>query len=521
MSLQDRPVLLIDCQTTGMHPRTGRLLGIAWTVARADSADAAKIRSFLVKIPEGEEIPKRVSAITGIGPEDMRNAVEPAEVLEALLEDVQALGEDPWAVIHYAQFEKAFLEDLFRKHGITNLPFRILCTHQIAKKVFSRLPSQNIRGLSGHFGAKWEEFKRATSHVEATAIIWKGTSAELASRGIENFDEVGPWLKNQPKTKAEPYEYRIDRLKRLELSKSPGIYRMLSKTGEVLYVGKATSLKDRVNSYFRGRKGRDKRKLEMLAQVWDLEVVECPTPLEAALMETDEIKKLNPPYNVSLKAGQRLLMFYSRDFENHSREQDADHRRGPFRPGNSIEILKLLREALGTGNFEPVYYGTIDNDVLEEGFGIFLERNGIRREDLRSLRSALAVGMRFLREHERLQAEHPESVEEELADEIEGGEETAIAPEEAAEKFERLFLRAAAELRRTKTLTRLLNARVRWQTRDGRDHWIEMQGGQRTEKRRATLPRSASPWKNLDIADYDRMSVLLSEISKHDHQIEI
>jgi hypothetical protein len=60
----------------------------------------------------------------------------------------------------------------------------------------------------------------------------------------------------------------VDRIKRLEFPNRPGVYRMLSQSGQVLYVGKATSLKSRVNSYFRGQKGRDRKKLEMLAQVW-------------------------------------------------------------------------------------------------------------------------------------------------------------------------------------------------------------------------------------------------------------
>ena len=89
----------------------------------------------------------------------------------------------------------------------------------------------------------------------------------------------------------------------LQYADRPGIYRMLRTSGDVLYVGKAASLHKRVNSYFRGQKNRDRFKLEMLAQVWDLRVSECNSALEAALLENDEIKRYDPPYNVVLKRG--------------------------------------------------------------------------------------------------------------------------------------------------------------------------------------------------------------------------
>ena len=77
---------------------------------------------------------------------------------------------------------------------------------------------------------------------------------------------------------------------------------MLSQSGEVLYVGKATSLRSRVNSYFRGQKGPRPPQRDDRASL-ESDATPCATPLEAALLESDEIKRLNPPYNVVLKTG--------------------------------------------------------------------------------------------------------------------------------------------------------------------------------------------------------------------------
>ena len=106
--------------------------------------------------------------------------------------------------------------------------------------------------------------------------LWRRDAAALApvqQGGILLKDQKGP------------------RDVRLALPDGPGVYRMLRISGDVLYVGKATSLHHRVNSYFRKQKGIHERTLEMLSQARDLSFVVTESPLEAALLEPDEIKR--------------------------------------------------------------------------------------------------------------------------------------------------------------------------------------------------------------------------------------
>jgi DNA polymerase-3 subunit epsilon len=318
-ALDSKKILFIDCQTTGMHPSTGHLLEIAW-VAQGET------RAFLLRLPEGEEIPPRVQEITSISESDLEAAVDPEIALSALETDLEEMGEGAVLVAHYAQFERAFLEQLFQEKRGAGIPVRFLCTYKIAQKLFPQIPSRNIRALMGYFELGSGEIKRAAQHAGATALLWKHLEQELGRLGINSVEAMERWLAEKKK-KSPPakIEYRMDRIKRLELPDSPGVYRMLSQDGRVLYVGKATSLRARVNSYFRGRKGRDRKKLEMLAQVWDIKVTECPSSLEAALLENEEIKRLDPPYNVSLRAGRRKLLLYSRDFRAASFTQDKAH----------------------------------------------------------------------------------------------------------------------------------------------------------------------------------------------------
>ena len=84
------------------------------------------------------------------------------------------------------------------------------------------------------------------------------------------------------------------------LSSSPGVYRMVSKEGDVLYVGKAKSLRSRVISYTRPQ-GLPLRLQRMVHRTYSMEFVLTSTEWEALLLEATLIKKFQPPYNVLLK----------------------------------------------------------------------------------------------------------------------------------------------------------------------------------------------------------------------------
>lgn len=86
------------------------------------------------------------------------------------------------------------------------------------------------------------------------------------------------------------------------LPDSPGVYFYYDKDGMLLYVGKATSLKRRVASYFRGEKGevasRGERIAELVSKIVRIDYEETPTVIEALVLEANRIRTCKPPYNV-------------------------------------------------------------------------------------------------------------------------------------------------------------------------------------------------------------------------------
>ena len=85
------------------------------------------------------------------------------------------------------------------------------------------------------------------------------------------------------------------------LAQAPGVYLMRDAKGDVIYVGKAMRLRDRVRSYFQPRGHADAKTRELVRHITDFEVIRTDTPTEALILENELIKRYLPRYNVMLK----------------------------------------------------------------------------------------------------------------------------------------------------------------------------------------------------------------------------
>ncbi len=85
------------------------------------------------------------------------------------------------------------------------------------------------------------------------------------------------------------------------LPNRPGIYQFKDEHGEVIYVGKAKKLRNRVNSYFRDDKQKNGKTRVMVRKIMDMEYMEVETEQDAFLLENNLIKTIQPKYNIQLK----------------------------------------------------------------------------------------------------------------------------------------------------------------------------------------------------------------------------
>jgi len=141
----------------------------------------------------------------------------------------------------------------------------------------------------------------------------------------------------------------------------PGVYRMLDAKGDVLYVGKARALRNRVTNYTQVAR-LTKRLQRMVSQTRSMQIVTTNTEAEALLLEAQLIKRYRPPYNVLLRDDKSFPFILLR--EDHPYPQIRKHRGarrhkgqyyGPFasagsvtRTLNALQKLFLLRSCTDT-----------------------------------------------------------------------------------------------------------------------------------------------------------------------------
>lgn len=154
------------------------------------------------------------------------------------------------------------------------------------------------------------------------------------------------------------------RIKHGELPDVPGVYLMKDEKGTVMYVGKATSLKRRVSSYF--QKAHDARIEEMVNLIRSIDYIERPTAIEALILEANLIKHYWPKYNIREKDNKSFLYLvitkeeFPRPLLVRGKDLDTDASKkykamfGPFTSPRTLRAaLDLLRKVFAWTNCTP------------------------------------------------------------------------------------------------------------------------------------------------------------------------
>ena len=132
-----------------------------------------------------------------------------------------------------------------------------------------------------------------------------------------------------------------------QLPESPGVYQM-KKGGEVIYVGKAVNLKNRVRQYFHSSRDHTPKVRAMVSNIEDFDIILCDTELEALILECNLIKKYRPYYNILLKDDKQY------PYIRIDLRQDYPR----------VELVRRI-EKDGAKYFGPYIGATVVRDVLE------------------------------------------------------------------------------------------------------------------------------------------------------------
>lgn len=147
------------------------------------------------------------------------------------------------------------------------------------------------------------------------------------------------------------------------LTKRPGIYKMLDRKGEIIYIGKAKNLKNRVSCHFKSHTISPKQRA-MLAKIVAIEVTITHTEGEALLLESQQIKRYKPRYNICLrddKSYPYLFISSHHDYPQITFHRGAKKKKGkyfgPYPSAGAVkETLKLLQKIFPVRQCDDSYY---------------------------------------------------------------------------------------------------------------------------------------------------------------------
>ncbi|MFZ2168428.1 MAG: excinuclease ABC subunit UvrC [Methylococcaceae bacterium] len=157
-----------------------------------------------------------------------------------------------------------------------------------------------------------------------------------------------------------------------KLTTRPGIYTMLNDKGEIIYIGKAKNLKNRVSSYFKTQTASIKQQT-MVAKVAAIEVTVTHTEGEALLLECQQIKRHKPRYNICLRDDKSFpYMFLSseQDFPQITFHRGAKNKKGryfgPYPSSGAVrESLKLLQRLFPIRQCDDTFYNNRTRPCLQ------------------------------------------------------------------------------------------------------------------------------------------------------------
>lgn len=328
--LFDVTFCVLDLETTGGSPATCEITEIG----AVKYCHGEEVGSFQTLVDPGAPIPASITMLTGITHAMVYDAPRIETVLPSFLEFIG----DTVVVGHNVRFDMSFLNAATDRLGYARLDNARVDTAALGRRLIrSEVRNLKLASLAAFFRSPVVPNHRALEDAKATAHVLHGLLERAGSLGVTNIDD----LLALPRAKGARYYNKI-RLSD-QLPPAPGVYMFRDRNGAVIYVGKATNLRQRVRQYFYG----DTRKTigNMMREMASIDHQVCPTVLEAEVTELRLIHAHRPRYN------RRSRPPKSSHFVRLTREQfprlsvvrtvreDALAHLGPFRSKKSADLV--------------------------------------------------------------------------------------------------------------------------------------------------------------------------------------
>lgn len=370
--LEDVEFVVLDTETTGLRPGPDRVIEVAGIRLRGTEV----IGRFQSLINPGRRIPPFITQFTGITSDMVSNAPKAQFVIPDFLhfiEGATVVGHNVGFDIGFLSYEAKLLGRTFPLEGLDTIP--------LARRFLPGLKRFKLDVVAGHIGINTSQRHRAMGDANTTAdiflhilelarkqqivtlghlrrrlqlpVAWSGDITQLApAEKGEKFRADGKLSAHAAALPRPTGSLFLNPAWKRDFSTKPGVYLMKDEHGQVIYVGKAKNLKNRLASYYNQPLGYTRKMDGLLQNVREIETRILGSELEALLVESQLIKELQPAYNVQLR-NYELYPFIKIDMLHPfprvyaTREVAADGARyfGPFRSRRVVDLtIELVQK---------------------------------------------------------------------------------------------------------------------------------------------------------------------------------
>ena len=285
--LRDATFCVLDLETTGGNRTDDMITEIGVVKVRGGEC----LGTFHTLVNPGRAIPPQITVLTGLTDAVVQTAPRIESVLGSL---VDFLG-DAVFVAHNASFDLGFLRAALARDDRADYRPTVVDTAALSRRLLrDEVPNCRLGTLASRLRLDHSPTHRALDDALATTDLLHLLIERASGLGVLGLDD----LVTLAKLAGHPQSPKLTMT--AALPRTPGVYLFCGHRDEVLYVGKATNLRQRVRSYF----GRDDRRRigPMLREMQQVQHLELPDPLSAEVVESRLIARMLPRYN---RAGTR------------------------------------------------------------------------------------------------------------------------------------------------------------------------------------------------------------------------
>ena len=282
---------IVDIETTGNGYTGSKITEIAIFIHDGEKV----INEYSTLVNPQCSIPPFITNLTGITNAMVQNAPKFYEVAKTINE----LTKDLIFVAHNVNFDYNIIKAEFKELGFS-FNRKKLCTVRLSRKLIPGLKSYSLGKLCTSLNINIQNRHRAKGDTEATAILFEKL-LKLDTNGVFN-SFLNPKSRQATLPPMLPKEI-VD-----NLSEKSGVYYFKNEKNEIIYVGKAKNIKQRVISHFYDKA---KKEITMCLETSNVTFTETGSELLALLLESAEIKTIFPKYNRAQRRSQESIGLFS------------------------------------------------------------------------------------------------------------------------------------------------------------------------------------------------------------------